>query len=206
MKSLWKTLLGYVGYYLTHRYECRSKALIFLSHLETYSHFPWICYKASTFKIKGYQTRKVIEVLKFGDVVLRGYDNYLDSYLIPGDYTHAGIYVGKGKVIHATDTGVSEIDIIDFLRCDRCSVYRPKSGTTRAYNRLKKWLGAPYDFFFKDGQDAFYCFELVCEAYKDLNPNKETPVLYGKTLSFIEPKYLASSIQKNPSFKEIIKF
>ena len=59
--------------------------------------------------------------------MLRGYDNYLDGYFIddPHGYSHGAIYVGDGKIIHAVAQGVSEIDVLDFMRCDRICVLRP---------------------------------------------------------------------------------
>jgi len=40
-------------------------------------------------------------VIKPGDLILRAYECYLDGLFIPGTYTHTGIYIGDGKVIHA---------------------------------------------------------------------------------------------------------
>lgn len=66
-------------------------------------------------------------MLEPGDVILRGFDNYLDGYFIddPHGYSHGAIYVGKEKIIHAVVEGVSEINVLDFMRCDRICILRP---------------------------------------------------------------------------------
>jgi hypothetical protein len=84
--------------------------------------------------------------VKPGDILVRGFRNYLDSYFIPGYFSHAGLYVGPveekdkdlvlrlhGKkifcpgeqmVVHALAEGVLMEDLIQFCRCDYMAVLR----------------------------------------------------------------------------------
>lgn len=57
--------------------------------------------KGDYYKISGKQTQEILSIVEPGDVLARGYDSYLDSVFIPGEYSHTGVYVGEGKVIHA---------------------------------------------------------------------------------------------------------
>jgi cell wall-associated NlpC family hydrolase len=70
----------------------------------------------------------IISILDPGDIILRGYDNYLDGCLIPDplSFSHGAIYIGNGKIIHAVAEGVSETNVIEFTRCDRIAIFRPK--------------------------------------------------------------------------------
>lgn len=74
-------------------------------------------YDPSTYKMDGSHTMKAIRLLEPGDVVLRGFDNYLDGYFIddPHGYSHGAIYIDDGKIIHAIAEGVSEINALDFM-------------------------------------------------------------------------------------------
>ena len=76
------------------------------------------------YKIKGPNLRHIIETLKPGDILLRTYDNYLSSILIPGYWSHAAIYVGDNKVIHVGGDGITIEDILTFIRCDDVAILR----------------------------------------------------------------------------------
>ena len=63
--------------------------------------FPFfMIYDPTTFLIKGYHTRQAINAIQTGCIVLRGYKCYADGFFIPGDFSHSGIYVGDGMMIH----------------------------------------------------------------------------------------------------------
>lgn len=158
------------------------------------------------YKAPGSKNRIAIERIRPGDIILRGYDSYLDGYFIPGRFSHTGIYIGGGKVIHAVAEGVSEIDVLDFLRCDRFAVLRPSSGQKKAIDRVKGWLGKPYDFDFSSKNFSFYCHELAAEAYKELGIQKVTPYLGFIRFSRMEPSYLAESFLENRNFRTIMRY
>lgn len=164
----------------------------------------WISYQAGDYYgVSGEESRKVAVKIRPGDVVMRNYRNYLDCYFIPGKYTHTGVYYGKGKLIHAVTEGVVEVDLYDFLRCDRYIVLRPRTGVKQALARLVSYLGRPYDIDFYDGEDQLYCHEVAAEAYKELGIQKIQPGGLAKWLG-VGPKFLDDSIIMNPNFRVVI--
>lgn len=183
-------------------YKIKAKLLTVFGDLKYFKTPPSIVYQPTTFKIKGSDTRRIMNLIQEGDIILRGYDCYLDSLFIPGKFSHTGIYIGEGKMIHSIAEGVSEIDIIDFLRCDRFCVLRPTGYQESAIARLRKWIGTPYDFNFESWNTAYYCHELGAMAYYELEIEKKIPIFF-KGLFKAKPTYLAESFLENPNFKVI---
>lgn len=100
----------------------------------------------------GDKVLEIMDILWPGDVVLRGFNRYLDGKFIPDPlkYSHGAIYVGNSKLVHAVAQGVSEINIVDFCQCDRIAILRPKKCKSQAITKAKKFLKdkIPYDFGF----------------------------------------------------------
>ena len=146
----------------------------------------------------GPHIRKVLDIIQPGDVILRGYDNYLDSKFIDDKYkySHGAIYIGDNKIIHAIAEGVSEIDILEFMQCDRICIFRPQKYQKSAINKAKKFLedNIPYDFLFRKGSNCLYCFELVAECYDKFNiPKLKIKKFLGLVKKHV---YLAESFRK----------
>ena len=139
----------------------------------------WLSYSPTTYKVKGEQYRQAVEVLKPGYVIGRGYDDYLDGWFIPGDYSHTCICSANNElyqyVIHAMSQGVFQQDLIDFLKCDRFVIFKPKKYLQKAVKIAKSLIGQKYDFSFKSGNGRYYCHELTRSCFPDLDV-KETKV------------------------------
>lgn len=108
--------------------------------------FPlFIVYDPGSYRVKGEDIREVINIVQPGDILVRGYVNYLDGYVIPGFFSHAGLYLGavpenasqnlnpqqlkdfkagEQMVIHAMAEGVFMEDVINFCRCDYMLILR----------------------------------------------------------------------------------
>jgi hypothetical protein len=108
--------------------------------------FPmFLLYDPGSYKVKGDDIRQVIKTVQPGDILLRGYVNYLDGYVIPGFFSHAGLYVGQVNqsdsaglkpdqlddfkageqmVVHSMAEGVFMEDVINFCRCDYMMILR----------------------------------------------------------------------------------
>lgn len=157
------------------------------------------------YAITGYDIDKFISLLKPGDIVLHHYNNYLGSYLIPGYYSHSGVYVGNKEVIHAVAEGVKKQHIIDFVMSDGIAIVRPKEGQRKAIKRVKRWLGKSYDFYFNTNNDSLYCHELTANAYKELAPIEYPVTWMGIVWKFLGKKYLAKSFLENDNFETIIE-
>ena len=182
----------------------KSKLLVIFGDIKLQKWPPFLYYEPGDYyKVSGEESLKLLKGLAPGDILARGYNNYLDGKFIPGKYSHTGVYIGDGKIIHAVSTGVSETNLIDFCRCDRLAVLRPQKGVDNAIKRLKGWLNTPYDFDFKMDNGAFYCHELCAKAYEECYVPLVVPYLGFIRFFTMQPKYLAESFFKSPDFKLI---
>lgn len=189
-------------------YYIKSKFLTFFGDIK-YFKFPFfLVYDPDEYLIDGEKTRDIMRKIKPGDLILRKYRHYLDGLFIPGKYSHTGIYIGNGKVIHAIAEGVSKIDLLDFVKCDYICILRPKEGQKEAIEKARECCikGIPYDFSFKEGDKALYCHELGAVCYKNLNIEKKTPILFNGLIKSKTPRWLAESFLTSPDFKLIAEY
>lgn len=124
-------------------------------------------YDPKPYLINGHDILQIMEFIQPGDVLIRGYDDYLDGKFIPDKrgYSHAGIYVGEKEVIHSASPSVARISIIDFCISDRIMVLRPESGQEEAVKIAESKIGVPYDFNYESDFGKLYCFELIANCY-----------------------------------------
>ncbi len=166
-------------------YRLQRKLFTFLGDIKVFgwTHPMWFEINAHGYRLKGAIYRKIRNLIKPGDIILRRYEGYLSSYMIPGYWNHAGIYVGDidGKpeqVVHAVSEGVMQEDILNFMRTDHMCILRPKTkenGTSQeAIEKAVKVVGSPYDFGF-DFKDSnrFSCTELVAYCYPGIAKGKK---------------------------------
>lgn len=123
----------------------RDRLLTILGDLKVFRWPMWLVYDPGSYRVKGRDARELIELVRPGDVLVRGFDAYLDGKLIPGTFSHAGLFLGRTTeadvasapphhrsrlvagpqtVIHAIAEGVRTEDVLDFCRCDRLVVLR----------------------------------------------------------------------------------
>jgi hypothetical protein len=116
-----------------------------LGDIKIFKYPMFLLYDPGGYKIKGEEVREVIQSVQPGDILVRGFVNYLDGYLIPGFFSHAGLYLGEvtnndkiyvkpssmhlfksgqQMVIHSMAEGVFMEDVINFCRCDYMIVLR----------------------------------------------------------------------------------
>lgn len=137
----------------------------------------WFTINASGYKLKGEDYRSLCKKIQPGDILIRRFEGYVDKWLIPGWFNHAGIYVGgkREQVVHATSDGVLREDILNFMRTDHLIVLRPpKKMITKALRKAKSTVGWAYDFDF-DFLDhkQLSCTELVDYCYPEIiTPSK----------------------------------
>ena len=99
-----------------------------------------------------------------GDIVLRGYDCYLDSHFIDGEYSHGSIAISKESIIHSISPSVESIHPISFMMCDRIAIIRTKnqelvSEAVKIANEILE-NKTKYDFDFNTSDTSeLYCFE-----------------------------------------------
>jgi len=136
-------------------YKIKNTLIAWFSDIRVYAG-GFVLFGNSSYSIKGPDTRYVLNVLEPGDVLLRRYDHYLGSILIPGYWSHAALYVGDGYVIHMLGQGINKEDILTFLRCDDICILRcpdnnkAVTAIKNAFNCLYKDIGYDYEFNFND--------------------------------------------------------
>ncbi|MFN2515074.1 MAG: YiiX/YebB-like N1pC/P60 family cysteine hydrolase [Pyrinomonadaceae bacterium] len=127
----------------------------FLTVFGDFKVFKWplfFLYDPGSYLVKGEDMREVLRAVKPGDILLRGYTNYLDGYFIPGYFSHVGLFLGKvdkdsldsiwsneytpldhvktfcrsgeQMVIHSMAEGVFMEDLLNFCRCDYMAILR----------------------------------------------------------------------------------
>lgn len=130
-----------------------------------------------TFDVKGHHYYEARKLIQPGDILLRSYKQYLDVYFIPGEYSHAALYIGgpNEEIIHAMTPDVQKTNLAHFMRCDKFCIVRPKvfqEVTKTAITRAQSKLGVPYDYdFVFETEDYtgrnFSCSELIYYCYQE---------------------------------------
>ena len=184
-------------------YKLWSVFLIWFSKIKVlkFGMLPILASDQDPYVVTGHDILQIMELIEPGDVLLRGYDKYLDGKFIPDEhgYSHGAIYVGKNEVVHAASPFVHSISIIDFCQCDRVMVLRPMYGSEDAVKKAMSLLGKPYDFNYESTDERLYCFELVANLYQNANMEQYD---VSKFLGLVNRKcYLAKSIYENKFFK-----
>ena len=157
--------------------------LVVIGHIK-WSWYPfWLQFNAKGYKVRGLEVETVVKSMQLGDILLRGYDQYPSSRLI-GYWSHTGIVVSSNSVIHAIGKGVCEEHIIDFCRCDRIAVLRPRISeiaTLSVVSTAKSYIGSNYDFYFLfNDPRELSCTELL---YKCFEPYAEQLNMYPKSMA-----------------------
>lgn len=171
---------------ITLLYRLQRKVFTFLGDIKVFGwkHPLWFGINAHGYKLKGVVYRTLHDLFKPGDIILRRFDGYLSSYMIPGFWNHAGLYIGDDgdkpeQIVHSVSEGVIQEDILNFMRTDHMLVMRlvdDKGGEAakKAVEQAKSIVGAPYDFGFdfKD-RNRFSCTELVDYCYPNVVKSKK---------------------------------
>ena len=172
-----------------------------------YSKYPmFLQYVDCTHRVNGDDYFNARKVLEEGDIILRGHDNYLSRFLVPGEYSHSGIYMGNDVVIHSTvENGVHESNLVDFMRCDRFMALRPCQGQIPIMVEARKYIGKKYDSKLEDNNDEYYCHEFVATVLNNCNFEIEkvhVSAMFGLIQKDI---YCASSFVDNCHFDKIME-
>lgn len=189
-----------------------TRFLDFFGDIKLFKYPFFLVYDPSFFQMTGEKIEEAMTILQPGDIILRGYDCYLDGHFIDGDYSHGAIYVGDNTIIHAVSPIVCRTHSITFMECDRIVILRPTCDVKDAIEKANEFadLKVPYDFYFEsDSANRLYCFELVAACYPELEFEKhEVKKFFGLvkrqvylSKSFIESKKVVKMFEYNPRLK-----
>lgn len=91
----------------------KKTLLTLLGRLKYFSRPPVVVFDPSTYRVKGRDCRELLNLLQPGDILLRAYEGYVDSWFIRrsrprrlegrprvGTFTHVGLYVGELRPEH----------------------------------------------------------------------------------------------------------
>jgi len=146
----------------------------FSAHTMLHNKFPWVVYRPDIHRVRGEQVRKVLDIIRPGDILLRRFDGYLNTIFTPGFWGHAGVKVSGNDVVHAISKGVTREDILNFCRCDAICVLEPYTATLKqrddAVQKAEELAekNIPYDFEFSSNNETYYCTELVSVIYNSI--------------------------------------
>jgi hypothetical protein len=132
-----------------------------------------ILFGSSYYELKGHHIRMILTLIEPGDILLRKYDHYLGSKLIPGFWSHASIYSGDDVVIHMLGHGITVEDILTFVRADHMLILRHDNkdmalkAAARAIELSHRQIEYDYDFDEKD-TSKLYCTEFVNVCYDNI--------------------------------------
>ena len=130
-----------------------------------------MCYPPHERMIRASMIKEMSLLVTDGDVVVAYSRGELTNHFIEGQFKHAAMYIGEGKIIEAIGKGVTTQDFEDFCASkDRIAILRPNfcgDGTCKiAAMNAKSQLGKPFDYYFEIGSQAFYCAELIAWSYR----------------------------------------
>lgn len=181
-------------------YRIQKKLFTFLGDIKVFGwkHPLWFQINAHGYKLGGKYYYSVQKLIKPGDVFIRRYDGYFSSYVLPGFWTHCGMYIGDDQIVHSISEGVVQETLIDFMRTDYLLVLRAdvkEENVKKAIELAKSIIGKPYDFGF-DFKDInrFSCTELVAYCY---------PGLILGTKRFGKTRIIADDFANSSNFKLI---
>ena len=203
------------GFFSALIHNLKVVFLYFFGRIKVYRWPMFVVFDPKGYDVKASGIRKAMSLAKRGDVFVRRYRNYLDGYFIPGRFSHSGLYVGEGIIIHAMGEGVQKIDILDFLRCDGFAMLRPvmKDGrdidaiTEKASKIAHSYLGNGYDYDFniekpgKKPTERVYCHELTMKCYPDLDIPLVKPSLWNGMITLKKKQVLAQSFFDSEDFE-----
>ena len=168
--------------------------------------FPmFIVYQPKGYRVMGAEIEKILNIVKEGDILVRGYYDYLDGKFIDGFFSHAGFYYGENKVIHAIAEGVVEGHLIDFCKCDYLAIIRfypeniNEEDIKLAKEKALSIIGYAYDFEFDGGENELYCTKAVLEIWKhksDILNIVPIKSMFNRYVIFPDQLYNCNSLDK----------
>ena len=186
--------------------------ITFFGDLKVFKFPMFIVYDPGSYLVKGEDIRQVINIIKPGDIFVRGYINYLDGYCIPGFFSHAGMYLGEVKesdrakvkegaeanfrtgeqmVIHSMAEGVFMEDVINFCRCDYMAILRRNTAIESPEAKNTTFDDVMHNALQNLGKNYDFKFD-----FADFTKLSCTELVYASCLGFITDYDIKVRIKK----------
>ena len=204
--------------FMTGLYKCICKYFLKLLGIIKISKYPPFMYiDHEPYEVSARHIRMCEKFIKPGDVILRRYNGSILSWFIPGRFSHSGIYIGDGMIVHALGNGVQKQDILDFLRCDgyavlRCNKPDAEDIAKKACEIAVSYIGRDYDYDFDVCEDydnidevqkrtaSVYCHELTRSCFPNLSIPLIEPSIWCGAIRSKKKQFLAQSFLMSPDF------
>ena len=134
---------------------------------------PYIRFTTYYTSLRGHKYVQGYELLKPGHIILTNDKKKLTSLLIPGEFSHAALCVGKHpdqwEIAEMTHTNFTKSHFFDLCKeADRVVILEcvdfSNGYIERMIDKAMSFEGAKYDSEFTLGVDALYCSELIYQA------------------------------------------
>lgn len=92
----YKLLEGFLRFFGDLKIFGNQPRLFVLPHLLTTLLFRrTLLHDPRSYRVKGDDMRRAMNDLRPGDILVRGFENYVDGHFIPGFFSHVGLYLGR---------------------------------------------------------------------------------------------------------------
>jgi len=133
---------------------------------------PFFMYNPEFHKLKGFEIRQILNLMRPYDILLRRHNGYLNGLAIPGYWMHVALVLPDGRIANSTKYGVISEDILDWFRCDCCSLLRPNISVDLNYVAKKATSmldnNTKYDYEFSADNGKVYCTEFIDICYENI--------------------------------------
>ena len=170
--------------------------------LKVIPYIRFTCYYAT---LRGWKYLRGYAILELGDIILTLDRKKLTTLLIPGEFSHAALCVGKGtefEIAEMTHTNFTKSTFFDICKeADRIIIGRcyswDKDYIDKVISRCVSMSGATYDVTFKLGVKELYCSELVYESDFEHRLHCNLDDIQGLGRQYISPMGIYKAILRN---------
>lgn len=177
------------------------QAALWLMSTSVYNNFvlkvlPYIRLSLYYTSIRGWQYRRGYQLLQDGDIFLSYDKKKLSTFIIPGQFSHAGLCVGKGEqweISEMTQKDYTKSTFFDVCKeadrvvIIRCKDFDPEYIKHTLIPACKNLSDAKYDAAFELGVQALYCSELVYQADVEKRLKVDLSDLAGLGRPYLSP-------------------
>jgi len=155
---------------------------------------PYIRFTTYYTSLRGIKYHALYNHLQAGDVLLTIDRKKLTTVLIPGDFSHAAMFISKDGVWETSEMTHDDYTKSTFFdvckESDRVVIMRPNLSQQKidaAIEKCKSFEGAAYDSSFDLGIKTLYCSELIYQSYSNNSLQANLEDFAGLGRPYISP-------------------